>query len=771
MSAAQYPRAFYKYKRRRRFFTVKNKLGLFGVIVLTAVIGFSMAGCEQPGAYVPVDRVALRNAINVAQALMAGTEESSDGSDVAITAYWATEADHVAFSDAIATAQSVYTDNDATQGEVNTAVSNLVTAQAMFVDARQPGTDVPLDRTALDSAITEAQALLAITEVSDDGNNVATTAFWTTAAIRTIFQNAIAVAQGVYNDVDATQDTIDGATSTLAYAHTVFDTARQPGTYVLPVDRTALDDAITEAQTLLDTTAVSDNGNNIAITAFWTTPAIRATFQSAIATARDVYNNANATQDTVDGATSTLATAHEVFNYARQPGTSVTAADKIALGSAIANANALRTATTVSDNGNDVAPATFWTTLEIRTIFENAISVAQGVYNDADAIQDTVDGATSTLATAHEAFNYARQPGAIIVLTALYNAIFEATALINNTKVAPNADHVLPDEFWTTGSDRATFQGAIDVAQGVHDAPVNMATVNNAVSNLATAQSEFYAARQPGTPVDKVALGNAIYAASTLLAGVSIDGPGYRAPQSAIDAFVVEIATAQGVHGSAFATQAMVNTAVSNLATAQMTFNTAVTYIPTLTGTVTITGDPYVGQELTADTTDLSGTGAMTILWWRNETVEIGTGGTYILQDADAGHDITVTVTRAGYYGSVISDAVTARLREGFTISFADFYTMREIVGPTIHLTSDPQRATYDITVTNPEQYEANSIMWFFDGIRITGDSVSGYYGEIFTLGPRIHGNLLGIGDHVLTVEVRRNDRLYSQRIAFTVVR
>jgi len=568
---------------------VKNKLGLFGVIVLTAVIGFSMAGCEQPGAYVPVDRVALRNAINVAQALMAGTEESSDGSDVAITAYWATEADHVAFSDAIATAQSVYTDNDATQGEVNTAVSNLVTAQAMFVDARQPGTDVPLDRTALDSAITEAQALLAITEVSDDGNNV--------------------------------------------------------------------------------------------------------------------------------------------------------------------------------------VPATFWTTLEIRTIFENAISVAQGVYNDADAIQDTVDGATSTLATAHEAFNYARQPGAIIVLTALYNAIFEATALINNTKVAPNADHVLPDEFWTTGSDRATFQGAIDVAQGVHDAPVNMATVNNAVSNLATAQSEFYAARQPGTPVDKVALGNAIYAASTLLAGVSIDGPGYRAPQSAIDAFVVEIATAQGVHGSAFATQAMVNTAVSNLATAQMTFNTAVTYIPTLTGTVTITGDPYVGQELTADTTDLSGTGAMTILWWRNETVEIGTGGTYILQDADAGHDITVTVTRAGYYGSVISDAVTARLREGFTISFADFYTMREIVGPTIHLTSDPQRATYDITVTNPEQYEANSIMWFFDGIRITGDSVSGYYGEIFTLGPRIHGNLLGIGDHVLTVEVRRNDRLYSQRIAFTVVR
>jgi len=147
-------------------------------------------------------------------------------------------------------------------------------------------------------------------------------------------------------------------------------------------------------------------------------------------------------------------------------------------------------------------------------------------------------------------------------------------------------------------------------------------------------------------------------------------------------------------------------------------------------------------------------------------TLRTATTGTATIRATIAGgasattaftQDFTVTVSQGPGEG-------------GFTIGFADFVDMAPevpIIGPVIRLGGGWET----ITVTDPAQYDVGSIGWFFLGTRITGTMVSGFHGETLTLGPLIHGNLLGVGTHFLTVEVSVNGVPYSRRIAFTVER
>jgi hypothetical protein len=81
-----------------------------------------------------------------------------------------------------------------------------------------------------------------------------------------------------------------------------------------------------------------------------------------------------------------------------------------------------------------------------------------------------------------------------------------------------------------------------------------------------------------------------------------------------------------------------------------------------LTGSVSITGNPWLGQTITADTSGLDGIGAIAYAWRRGLNL-IGTDSpNYTLVAADVGQSITVTVTRAGMPGEVISAAITPGL-------------------------------------------------------------------------------------------------------------
>jgi len=85
---------------------------------------------------------------------------------------------------------------------------------------------------------------------------------------------------------------------------------------------------------------------------------------------------------------------------------------------------------------------------------------------------------------------------------------------------------------------------------------------------------------------------------------------------------------------------------------------TATITLPALSGSVSITGTAQKGQTLSVSTSSLGGSGTISYQWNRGGTAISGaTNSTYILQLVDVSSTITVTVTRAGYSGSVTSAA------------------------------------------------------------------------------------------------------------------
>jgi hypothetical protein len=75
---------------------------------------------------------------------------------------------------------------------------------------------------------------------------------------------------------------------------------------------------------------------------------------------------------------------------------------------------------------------------------------------------------------------------------------------------------------------------------------------------------------------------------------------------------------------------------------------------------VFIVGTPNVGHQLSANVSNLGGTGIITYAWRREGSeFDLGTNSTYIVDLSDAGSTITVTVSRTGITGSYTSAAVT----------------------------------------------------------------------------------------------------------------
>jgi len=104
---------------------------------------------------------------------------------------------------------------------------------------------------------------------------------------------------------------------------------------------------------------------------------------------------------------------------------------------------------------------------------------------------------------------------------------------------------------------------------------------------------------------------------------------------------------------------ATVTVSGTNITPQSFNVTLVVAVLPELTGTVTIDGNPHVGETLTANIDNLDGTGTVTFAW-RRDGSEITlpsaeTGPTYLVRSGDIDQNISVRVWRAGYYGSLIS--------------------------------------------------------------------------------------------------------------------
>ena len=176
------------------------------------------------------------------------------------------------FADALAAAKDVLADADATQDEVDNAAKALTAAAAALEKKQEP---VVVNKAALEQA------------VSDNEDKVETDY---TAESWKPFAEALAAAQDVLADADATQDEVDAAAAALTKAAAALETKPAP----VVVDKTALKQAID---------ANADKNENDYTEASWTD------FAKALADAKAVLANADATQDEVNAATTALTAA------------------------------------------------------------------------------------------------------------------------------------------------------------------------------------------------------------------------------------------------------------------------------------------------------------------------------------------------------------------------------------------------------------------------------------------------------------------------------
>ncbi len=179
-----------------------------------------------------VDKDDLSAAIAAAKAAEAGVAVSADGKDVEPSAKWTTAAEKKALDDAIAVAQAVADDPDATQDDVDAAKAAVDAAKATYEAAKKDGAKAQpaaVDKTALKKSIDAAKATESGVATSTDGKDVEPSDKWTTAAERKALDDAIAVAQKVYDNQGATQTQVDAAKKSLDEAKAAYDAAKKDG--------------------------------------------------------------------------------------------------------------------------------------------------------------------------------------------------------------------------------------------------------------------------------------------------------------------------------------------------------------------------------------------------------------------------------------------------------------------------------------------------------------------------------------------------------------
>jgi sulfur carrier protein ThiS len=363
----------------------------------------------------------------------------------------------------------------------------------------------PADTKALAAAIASAQSAKTGVLSSVDGADVPEESYWASAAAFAALNDAIAAGETALGDGAATQAVVDDAAAALTAATAAFVAAKQQGTAVAAADKAALVAAIASAQTAKTGVTVSVDGTDVPESGWWTTRAALDALNNAVAAAETVSQNAAATQDEADAAAATLAEATDTFTAAKQPGTGsgVEAADKTALVTAIASAQAAKTGVAVSADGTDVPESGWWTTRAALDVLNNAVDAAEAVSHNASVTQDDADNTAATLIEATVTFTAAKQPGTYVPpadRTALATAIEEAQAEKTGVVVSStNGANVSPDRQWVNASVLAALNDTIAAAETVfQNAAATQAETDAATATLTEATATFTAAKQSG---------------------------------------------------------------------------------------------------------------------------------------------------------------------------------------------------------------------------------------------------------------------------------
>ena len=384
------------------------------------------------------------------------------------------------------------------------AVLAFVMALAACPNPAGNSTGRDADKTALATAIANAEREKDSVVINSNPANVPLGTQCVTQTQWNDFEEALNSATGVRDNSSATQSQVNDATTHLNNAIAAFRSAKIAGT-ATPVDKSALIAKITEAKFTKDSAVQADNAAAVAQGASWATVSQHTALANAIAAAESVRNTATA-QPAVDTAAATLSSAITAFNSAvsvNGPGTKSSGFDQNALSELIARANAAKAGVLASINGWDVPPTSAWVLSSVLTALENAIATASN--NPADS-----NNAYLALSGVLEAFNSAKQPGAVPDKQPLFTAIGNADTARAGVVIAANSGEAPLGSAWVT-------QAQWDALEAVYTASLVTANepgaaknqVDEARTNLLNAVTTFNAAKSAnglGTAVNRITI-------------------------------------------------------------------------------------------------------------------------------------------------------------------------------------------------------------------------------------------------------------------------
>jgi uncharacterized repeat protein (TIGR02543 family) len=185
--------------------------------------------------------------------------------------------------------------------------------------------------------------------------------------------------------------------------------------------------------------------------------------------------------------------------------------------------------------------------------------------------------------------------------------------------------------------------------------------------------------------------------------------------------------------------------------------------LPPLTGTVTVTGTAQVGMTLTANTAGLGGGGTISYQWQRGDSadgtftvISGATDASYSLTTADLNKHVRVRVSRVNNTGTVDSDATAAVGLQLPMITIGFNYGAISVSG------NNGRNIIYKNNEGSITLRAAGytDVKWYIDG-----DGSPGGTGDSITL----NASDYSASTHSVTFTGKRDDKLYSQAIPFTV--
>ncbi len=216
----------------------------------------------------------------------------------------------------------------ADNSEVTVADDNtfVMPAEAVTVTVTFKATTVTpptVDKTELTAAIEAAEAIdTTSVAVSEDGTDVPTSEKWIAKSVKDAFDKALADAQAVADKANATQTEVDEAKEALTEAADALKAAiENAANGTKPVTKDDLTAAIAAADKAAKAITVDTDAKNVKKGTKWVTAEVKEAYETAIAAAQAVADNADATADEVAQALADLNTATRTFEAAQQDGT------------------------------------------------------------------------------------------------------------------------------------------------------------------------------------------------------------------------------------------------------------------------------------------------------------------------------------------------------------------------------------------------------------------------------------------------------------------